>query len=179
MAFRPCNVTTHNPHEPVVLPPSLIVPDKHEDIFRLDEPARLPDDKRRPAQPVESDARRKRIERTARKARVARWIDNASPRYVPGAMTSGKGLFAEFRRTTPCTHEDEAVSMPEFMATLRVALGRNLAVPGRPGYVAVIADDAASVAHVRNEKHMLRAVADAAMVEAEVEPAPARRRARL
>lgn len=182
MAFQPRNIGTHHPHEPVVLPPappSLIVPDKHEDIFRLDEPARLPDDKRRPAQPVESDARRNRIERTARKARVARWIDNASPRYVPGAMTSGKGLFAEFRRTTPCTHEDEAVSMPEFMATLRVALGRNLAVPGRPGYVAVIDDDAAIAARVRHEKHVLRAVADDAMTAAEVEPAPARRRARL
>lgn len=153
MAFQPRNIETHNPHEPVVRPPalpSLIVPDNHEDIFRLDDPARRLDDKRRPARAVETDARRKRIERTARKARVARWIDNARPRYVPGAVTSGRGLFTAFRRTTPCTHEDEAVSMAEFLATLRVALGRNLAVPGRPGYVAVIADDAAIVAHVRN-----------------------------
>lgn len=173
MAFLPRNITTHNPHEPVVLPPaapSLIVPQNHDGMFPDSVPAR------RLAQPVESDARRKRIERTARKARVARWIDNARPRYVPGAVTSGRGLFTAFRRTTPCTHEDEAVSMAEFLATLRVALGRNLAVPGRPGYVAVIADDAAIVAHVRNEKHVLRAVADAAMVEADAAPA---RRARL
>lgn len=153
MAFQPRNIGTHNPHEPVVRPPalpSLIVPDNHEDIFRLDEPARRLDDERRPAQAVETDARRKRIERDARKARVARWIDNARPRYVPDAATSGRGLFTAFRRTTPCTHENEAVSLHEFLGALRATLGHNLAVPRRPGYVAVIADDAAIVAHVRN-----------------------------
>lgn len=184
MAFSPRNIGTHHPHEPVVLPPappSLIVPPNHEAIFWPVEPAPLPNDESVPVQPVETGAQRRKRERTARKARVARWIDNASPRYVPGAMTSGKGLFAEFRRTTPCTHEDEAVSMPEFMATLRVALGRNLATQGRPGYVEVIADDAAIAERVRHEKHVLRAVADDAMTAADpfIEAAPARRRARL
>lgn len=79
-----------------------------------------------------------------RQTLIARWIDEAHVRHVPGAVTDAFGLYNGF-----CQHVGamgEAVQTNEFAAALRKALGRNLATvwQGRPHHVAVLADNVAS-----------------------------------
>ncbi|OLL33516.1 hypothetical protein BTH42_00535 [Burkholderia sp. SRS-W-2-2016] len=97
------------------------------------------------AQPIESDARCKKRERNARKALVARWVEQANVRAVPGAVTFGNHLWAGFR-VHDAKNWDAHVSESQFQAELRSVLGRNLATlwRGRRGYLAVCADDVLS-----------------------------------
>lgn len=79
-----------------------------------------------------------------RQALIARWIDEAHVRHVPGAVTDAFGLYNAF-----CRHGGavaEAVTETEFFASMRKALGRNLAVrwQGRSHYMAVLADNVLS-----------------------------------
>ncbi|MBR8384563.1 hypothetical protein KDX26_19385 [Burkholderia cenocepacia] len=79
-----------------------------------------------------------------RDALVARWIADAHVRHVPGAVTDGFGLYNAF-----CRHGGavaEAVQTNEFFASMRKALGRNLATrwQGRPNHMAVLADNVTS-----------------------------------
>lgn len=79
-----------------------------------------------------------------RQALVAGWINEAHVRHVPGAVTDGFALYNAF-----CRHGGavaEAVTETEFFASMRKALGRNLAVrwQGRPHYLAVLADNVPS-----------------------------------
>ncbi|MBF3831150.1 hypothetical protein [Burkholderia pseudomallei] len=160
MAFQPRNITTHNPHELVVLPPappSLIVPDNHEDMLWPDVPARLLDDESLPnydplldghveAWAAETRPQRAKREREARKARITRWVEQAHVRVVPGAVTDNDILYKAFDRTTPCASLDETAEKSEFLVALRAVLGRSLAVrwQGKPNYMAVIADNVPS-----------------------------------
>ncbi|MDN4573653.1 hypothetical protein DBB29_08705 [Pandoraea cepalis] len=79
-----------------------------------------------------------------RQTLIDRWIADAQVRHVPGAVTDGFALYNAF-----CSHGGavaEAVTETEFFASMRKALGRNLAVrwQGRPNHMAVLADNVLS-----------------------------------
>ncbi len=95
--------------------------------------------------PAETDAQRNKRERNERKALVARWVEQANVRHVPGAVTFGNQLWARFN-LDDATNWHAHVTESQFLAELRSVLGKNLATRwrGRAGYLAVLADRALS-----------------------------------
>ncbi|RQT04349.1 hypothetical protein DF051_36940 [Burkholderia contaminans] len=95
--------------------------------------------------PAETDAQRNKRERNERKALVARWVEQANVRHVPGAVTFGNQLWARFNLDDATTWHAH-VTESQFLAELRSVLGKNLATRwrGRAGYLAVLADRALS-----------------------------------